>query len=445
MQTSQQESDTLSFQATLEKLKTLGWYHSLCLPSGQVIEGLQTLERLKLRIAQFEIPEDLTGKRVLDVGAWDGWFTFEMERRGASVVAIDLNKGTNFPTARTLMNSQAEYHIMDVLDLSPDKFGLFDIVLCFGVLYHLKHPLLALERLYSVSSDRVLIESHVSESDHPQANPRMEFYESTELYGQFDNWVGPNINCLVAWCRATGFAATELNSVLGNRAHVSCSKKWPESPVPRSRNNAYILAVQNATGNDHRFRGTHDDYISIWFDSPDTGIGVDEVFPTVGDYGIRPVAVAYSGGAWLANLKIPSGLEKGWYDVTLRVRDGMASNKVRIGINQPSYLPAAPANPAIEILGIADNATWERGKVRLRPGGSIAAWIAGVPGIAVSCDMVELFLNGTSLPCVYVSPVSENGTVQVNALVPDGLPPGRAHVQARYLDSLSVPVDLILQ
>jgi tRNA (mo5U34)-methyltransferase len=48
-----------------------------------VIPGFQSIEQLRRRISQFPIPENLTGKRVLDIGAWDGWFSFEMERRGA--------------------------------------------------------------------------------------------------------------------------------------------------------------------------------------------------------------------------------------------------------------------------------------------------------------------------------------------------------------------------
>ncbi|MDE3198431.1 MAG: TIGR04290 family methyltransferase, partial [Acidobacteriota bacterium] len=73
----------------VERLSRLGWYHSIELPDGGVIEGHQSVEQLRRRIAQFPIPADLTGRRVLDIGAWDGWFSFEMERRGASVLAVD--------------------------------------------------------------------------------------------------------------------------------------------------------------------------------------------------------------------------------------------------------------------------------------------------------------------------------------------------------------------
>ena len=57
-----------------------GWYHSIELPGGEVLQGLQTLDQQKERLRLLPIPDDLSGKRVLDIGTWDGWFAFEMER-----------------------------------------------------------------------------------------------------------------------------------------------------------------------------------------------------------------------------------------------------------------------------------------------------------------------------------------------------------------------------
>ena len=86
-------------------------------------------------------PADLRGKRVLDIGAWDGFYTFEMERRGAHVVALDLFRNEKFLLARDLVKSKAEYVVGDICRLSSKDLGRFDIVLFFGVLYHVKHPL----------------------------------------------------------------------------------------------------------------------------------------------------------------------------------------------------------------------------------------------------------------------------------------------------------------
>jgi len=128
-------------QQKLEHLERLGWYHSMELPDGRVIPGYQGLDVLRNRVAQFHIPADLRGRRVLDIGAWDGWFSFEMERRGAEVVAVDSTSFERFRVARELLGSKVEYRIDDVCRLTPAKVGYFDIVLFLGVLYHLKHPL----------------------------------------------------------------------------------------------------------------------------------------------------------------------------------------------------------------------------------------------------------------------------------------------------------------
>ena len=121
-------------------------YHSIELPDGSVLPGLQPIEHLRWRLDLFGLPEDLRGKRVLDVGAWDGWFSFECERRGAEVVAVDCIALDTFHEAKELIGSKVEYLTLDVNELSASKLGTFDIVLFFGVLYHLRHPLLGLEK-----------------------------------------------------------------------------------------------------------------------------------------------------------------------------------------------------------------------------------------------------------------------------------------------------------
>jgi len=207
-------------QRQVERLSKLGWYHSIELPDGSVIAGHQSVEQLRTRLRQFHIPEDLTGKRVLDIGAWDGWFSFEMERRGASVVALDSTRQETFFEARRLLDSKVEYVVEDVCRVNPRDLGQFDIVLFFGVLYHLKHPLLALEKVFELTTWMACIESLVIDDPPTNAAPVMEFYEGTELAGGFDNWVGPNTACLMAFCRAAGFKRVELGQVADYRAHV---------------------------------------------------------------------------------------------------------------------------------------------------------------------------------------------------------------------------------
>ena len=135
-------------------------YHSIELPDGSVLPGLQSLEHLRWRFGLFGLPEDLRGKRVLDIGAWDGWFSFECERRGAEVTATDCVELDTFLEARQLLDSRVDYLALDVGELSARRLGRFDIVLFLGVLYHLRHPLLGLEEgagtLHRYSAGRIL-------------------------------------------------------------------------------------------------------------------------------------------------------------------------------------------------------------------------------------------------------------------------------------------------
>ena len=132
------------------------WYHTIDFGQGLVTAGVDdTLYRL----ARLDFPPSLDGRSVLDIGAWDGFFSFEAERRGAArVLASDWYSwhgpgwGTKagFELARTILGSRVEDIDIDVMDLSPERVGTFDVVLFLGVLYHLPHPLLALERIASV-------------------------------------------------------------------------------------------------------------------------------------------------------------------------------------------------------------------------------------------------------------------------------------------------------
>jgi tRNA (mo5U34)-methyltransferase len=122
--------------------------------------------RFRRRLRLLKIPGDLSGKTVLDIGAWDGFFSFEFERRGAKrVLSIDTFAWDNgglecFLFAREHFKSKVEYQRLDVHDLSPSDVGTFDLVLYAGVLYHMRHPLLALEKIRSITAGQLVLETH---------------------------------------------------------------------------------------------------------------------------------------------------------------------------------------------------------------------------------------------------------------------------------------------
>src|SRR5947209_20579431 len=91
------------------EFESKGWWHSFELPDGRLIQGVCSVQGLRNRIEQFPIPADLTGKRVLDIGAWDGWYSFEMERRGADVVAVDCCDNPRIREVHALLNTLVDY------------------------------------------------------------------------------------------------------------------------------------------------------------------------------------------------------------------------------------------------------------------------------------------------------------------------------------------------
>lgn len=138
------------------------WYHVLDLP-GHTTEGMFDMRQY---VPLYGLPDSLEGKRVLEVGTWDGFWAFEMEKRGAEVVAIDLDdenqldwpprrrypdpslvRGSGFRLAKELLGSKVERVVCSVYHALPEELGTFDFVFCGSVILHLRDQLLALERI----------------------------------------------------------------------------------------------------------------------------------------------------------------------------------------------------------------------------------------------------------------------------------------------------------
>jgi tRNA (mo5U34)-methyltransferase len=438
-----QKAHNLEYTADLQrlsgKLAELGYYHSIELPDGTVIPGIQSIEKQRWRLAQFPIPQDLRGKRVLDIGAWDGWFSFEMERRGAAVVAVDATKKTRFLEAKAMLGSKVEHVVADISFLTPRDIGYFDIVLFFGVLYHLKHPMLALERVCELTTDLACIESFVTD-DH--GVPTMEFYEGTQLAGQFDNWVGPNVSCLMAMCRTAGFACVDFESVEDSRAHIICHRKWAE--IARTRTAPELIVVENSELQNHSFSAHRDDYVTVWIHTDERDLSCDHIQVQIGPYGSRPAAVSNAGAGWQANCKLPLGLSPGWHDVSVSVRLSEWSNRARIAVDLPREAQACtPTTRDFGISIVCDGRTWERNQVHTGLGSCLSAWATGLPE-GLSRTEISFRLNGTDLPCCFISPADDANGRQVNAMVPAGLDPGEYHLSVRCHDQESHPVKILL-
>jgi tRNA (mo5U34)-methyltransferase len=181
---------------------------------GIVTRGESNNHRL---LQKLDLAPRLDGLTVLDVGAWDGFFSFEAERRGAQrVLATDYycwsgpGWGTKagFELARRALGSKVEDLEIDVPNLAPERVGVFDVVLFLGVLYHLRNPLLALERVFSVTGSHLILETHVDMLHC--LRPACAFYPGDELNRDPTNWFGPNPPAVAAMLGAVGFRRMEV-------------------------------------------------------------------------------------------------------------------------------------------------------------------------------------------------------------------------------------------
>ncbi len=395
----------------------LGWWHSFELPDGGRIQGVCDLASLKARISQFPIPEDLSGKRVLDIGAWDGWFSFEMERRGAEVLAVDNWDNPRFREIHARLNSRVEYRQIDMYDLTPDRVGRFDIVLFMGVLYHLKHPLLALELVCALTTDMAAVNSFVL---HKEKRSLMEFYETDEFAGRTDNWMAPSLPCLLAFCRTAGFARVEMRGLVDFSASIACFRKW-EPPWSGAAAPEIVNALHSTNGGIN-FDTRLDEYVSVWFRSEVSSLALDNVKPEAGGYGVRPISLKRVGAdGWQTDFKLPPGLTAGWHEVRVRIGDGPPGSSARIAVD----VPLDPTT--LEILGVKDGDIWTPDRIDLRRGNILSLWVKGLPNHA-DRNNLRVWVNGHRGEVVFIAE-ADGEPRQMNVQVPAAVPAGTATIE----------------
>ena len=403
-------------------------YHSIDLPDGSVLPGLQTIEHLRWRLDRFGLPADLRGKRVIDIGAWDGWFSFECERRGAEVVAVDCVALDTFIEAKQLIGSKVEYLTLDVNELSARSLGRFDIVLFFGVLYHLRHPLLGLEKAVELSTDLALVESFVIPSEKRQIAAVMEFYERGDLGGQIDNWFGPTPECAVAMCRSAGFAQAELRDVSNQRVSVLCRRRWPDPDAASLEAAPQLHAAVNNRTFVSTFHPHKDEYLCCFFKSPTPGLDADAVLVEVDGFGTQALVVAEAEGGWQANCIRPPGLTAGRHEVRVRTRHSARSNVVAFTMLDESgrdvsesrtSLPTAPP----ELCSAEFRATGDL-RMAVNRGGSLVCYFRS-PARSISAEDVAIEVEGQSSVAHTISELG-NGVWQANILLERPLSPDSA-------------------
>ena len=197
----------------------------------------QTIQKL--------LPSDLTGKTLLDVGCNAGFYAFEAKRRGATrVLGVDGQRQhvRQALFVRKVLGVDVEFRRLNVYELNQRNIGQFDITLALGLLYHLKHPILALENLYQVTKELLIIETAIMPPErtpesfvHPLGDNQMLLHSialvenAADAKEQVFNWFLPGVEALKGWLRITGFADVEVIAVKDERAVVVCRKAKDEA------------------------------------------------------------------------------------------------------------------------------------------------------------------------------------------------------------------------
>jgi len=243
------------------------WYHTIDLPSGGHTAGWYDTRGAP---AEVEWPKALRGGRCLDVGTFDGFWAFELERRGAAeVVALDVDdpdaldwfydnrergpalvrqwgseRGPGFNEAAKLMGSAAKRVNCSVYDLDPSVHGQFDVVLCGALLEHLAQPVLALEAMRSVCSGELVLVEHL-DPYLELAAPRLA---SASFSPDWDQWWRANSRGLISLVEHAGF---DVNWV-GRRFLVPFGPAAPRMPSRAAL--LHALAARQPRGRGLLFR-----------------------------------------------------------------------------------------------------------------------------------------------------------------------------------------------
>ncbi len=207
-----------SAEAIRQRIAGLTWNHPIHLGHGVVTRKPHIDRRFQRRLRLLQIPQDLRGWSVLDIGSWDGFFAFECEKRGADrVLAIDTFAWDtygmdSFLAAREILNSKVEHKRIDVHDLSPENIGMFDLVLFLGVFYHLRNPLAGLERIASITRKLMICETHLLLPFMHEKYPLIPFFQGDENCDPNvpELCAKPTLECLKRMLQSAGFSRLDV-------------------------------------------------------------------------------------------------------------------------------------------------------------------------------------------------------------------------------------------
>ena len=203
--------DEQALRARARELMTIYWHHSIQLFPDLVTKGGKSLELLEKERAAILGPLDLSGREVLDIGSWNGYFAFEAKRAGAArVIASDslcwhlpvFRGRETFDLARECLDLNIETKVIDPTEL-PGDLAPVDVVLFLGVFYHMHDPIAVLKSAAALARDVLVIETH--QDLLTLDRPGMIFYPRDTLNGDHSNWWGPNPECMFELLESIGW------------------------------------------------------------------------------------------------------------------------------------------------------------------------------------------------------------------------------------------------
>ncbi len=246
-----------------EDSKAYYWYHCVDLLNGFVTDGDYDLRD---QIGQFGFPEDMKGLTALDVGRASGYFAFEMEERGADVTACDIPSFLDwdfvggpkhrqelaaqvgdvetysrqqitgaFEFARWQRKSKVKAKLINAYHLSPEAFDgqKFDVVFAGSITSHLRDPILAFEKLHSVTRGKCIISAPTFEIAGTEQVPLMWLVGTSDSDRR--SWWSVNEKALVEMLKCACFDRIEIHSRM-EIAH----RRLPDLKVPHVVVHAYV-------------------------------------------------------------------------------------------------------------------------------------------------------------------------------------------------------------
>jgi len=218
---------TLTRTEILQLVDSKPWFHRFTLVDGITTSGLYSVDAHAWVDEAFR-RLDLRGKRVLEIGTWDGPYAFALEARGALVEATDIQDPdeTGFNVAKRILDSKVNYTRVSVYDVGRHfPPASFDYILFLGVFYHLKYPVLAMEALSQLlkNGGRLFFEGECLLNHAQRADGRapgwldrgmisilgrskypVSLYYSGQYKDDDSNWHVPNLACLEEWMKTAG-------------------------------------------------------------------------------------------------------------------------------------------------------------------------------------------------------------------------------------------------